>query len=253
MKKEILQLLSQTEKEKNVKILYANESGSRAWGFPSPDSDFDIRFIYMHERDWYLSVNESKDQITVMPNKLLDGMGWDFRKYLRLLYNSNATTFEWLHSPIVYLEDESFTAPLRGLAKIYFQPKKVVRHYLGIATGMLHREFQEDRVKIKKYFYVLRPVLAASYISKYGTPAPVDFHELLPLIKNEPDIYNEINKLLKQKETAMESDKVKRINVLDEFVKKEMERCEAVAKALPNIQMEWDDINSFYRKTLHLV
>ncbi len=250
MKKEIANLLTQVEKEKNVKILYANESGSRAWGFPSPDSDYDIRFIYMHKRDWYLSVNESKDQITIMPNKLLDGMGWDFRKFLRLLYSSNATTFEWLYSPIVYREDNSFTAPLRELTQEYFQPKKVMHHYLGIATGVLAREFQEDTVKIKKYFYVLRPVLAASYISKYSTPPPVEFHKLLSLATNTPYVHDEILKLLKRKESAMESDKVKRVKVLDGFVANEMERCEAIAKALPKKQLSWDAINSFYRKTL---
>ena len=207
----------------------------------------------MHERDWYLSVNESKDQISVMPNKLLDGMGWDFRKFLRLLYKSNSTTFEWLQSPIVYPENKSFTVPLRELTEKYFQPKRVMQHYLGIATGKLQRDFQGEKVNIKKYFYVLRPVLAAAYIVKYSSPPPVDFYELLPLIKDKPNICDEIIKLLKQKETAMESDEVMRVDILDRFVKNEMERCDNIAKTLPKKQMEWDDINLFYRKILNLV
>lgn len=253
MKEQIQNFLSQIEQEKNITIRYANESGSRAWGFPSPDSDYDIRFIYMHKRDWYLSVNECKDQITVMPNEWLDGSGWDFRKFLRLMHGSNATVFEWLHSPIVYREDKQFTDQLRKLAAKYFQPKKVMLHYLGIATGMLEREFQDDLVKIKKYFYVLRPVLAASFISKYAQPAPVDFHELLPLLKNELPVHNAILKLLKHKETAMEGERIIKVKTLDDFVQREMERCKAVAKDLPKTQKDWGDINLFYRATLKIV
>ena len=250
MKSKILTFLSQIEKEKNIQILYANESGSRAWGFPSLDSDYDIRFIYRKERDWYLSVNEGKDQITVMPDKIMDGSGWDFRKFLRLLHSSNATTFEWLFSPIIYREEKTFTEPLRELVKKYFQPKKVMFHYLGIATGMLEKEFKEETVKIKKYFYVLRPVLAASFIVKYKTPAPVDFYELLPLVENNEPVFNEIKKLLKQKETAAEGEQVPRVKVLDDFVKEEMERCDLVARALPKMMMDWKEINLFYRKML---
>lgn len=253
MKEQIQNLLSQIEQEKNITIRYANESGSRAWGFPSPDSDYDIRFIYMHERDWYLSVNEGKDQITVMPDEWLDGSGWDFRKFLRLMHSSNATVFEWLHSPIVYREDKLFADQLRRLATNYFQPKKVMFHYLGIATGMLEREFQDDLVKIKKYFYVLRPVLAASFISKYAQPAPVNFYELLPLLKNELPVQNAIMKLLKQKETAMEGERIIKVKVLDDFVQREMERCKAIAKGLTTNQKGWEDINLFYRATLKLL
>ncbi|MEO1259791.1 MAG: nucleotidyltransferase domain-containing protein [Bacteroidota bacterium] len=252
MKNKIQAFLSQIEKEKNIQILYANESGSRAWGFPSPDSDYDIRFIYRRERDWYLSVNEGKDQMTVMPNKLLDGSGWDFRKYLRLLHSSNATCFDWLNSPIIYREEKLFSEPVRELTKKYFQPKKVMFHFLGIAKGMLQREFLTDRVRIKKYFYVLRPVLTAVYIAKHKKAAPVDFHELLPLVKSNESVYQEITDLLKQKEKAMEGDLVKRVKILDEFVAQEMARCEAIARSLPKQQMSWNDINLFYRKILDI-
>jgi predicted nucleotidyltransferase len=252
MKTAILHLLAQLEKEKGIHIRYACESGSRAWGFPSPDSDYDIRFIYLHPRDWYLAVNEGEDNLRLMHNDLLDGNGWDFRKFLRLMHASNASVFEWLNSPIVYLEDKPFTDALKALSALYFQPRKVMYHYLGIATGMLEKEFQETQVKIKKYFYVLRPLLSASWIAANGTPPPIDFHELLPLVKNNLPVYQAIMDLLKQKETALEGEKVQRLQVLDDFVSAEMERCQSIAQLMGKHHPDWDAINRFYRKTLDI-
>lgn len=252
MKTTILQLLSQLERDENIRIRYACESGSRAWGFPSPDSDYDIRFIYLHPRDWYLAVNEGEDNIRIMPNELLDGNGWDFRKFLRLMHASNASVFEWLNSPILYLEDKPFAEGLRSLAAAYFQPKKVMHHYLGIATGMLEKEFGEMEVKIKKYFYVLRPVLSAYWIAEHGTPPPIDFYELLPLVKNNPSVHQAITDLLKQKETALEGEKVPRVDMLDDFLSAEMERCETIARNAEKRPVTWDAINDFYQKTLDI-
>lgn len=252
MNPEIQQLLAQIEKKKGIQIRYACESGSRAWGFPSPDSDFDIRFIYLHPREWYLSVNEGEDNIRVMPNDLLDGNGWDFRKFLRLMHASNSTVYEWLSSPIVYLENKPFTDALWELALGYFQPKKVMFHYLGIATSMLEKEFQTSDVKIKKYFYVLRPVLSAAWIAEKGTPPPIDFYQLLPLVQANAPVHQAILDLLKQKETALEGQQVPRVAVLDEFVATEMERCESIAKATEKRPVTWNAINDFYRKTLDI-
>src|SRR3954468_4332579 len=101
MKIEIQNKLKQIEEHYKVKVLYACETGSRAWGFPSPDSDYDVRMIYVHEPDWYLSLSEGKDAIEAMDGDL-DVTGWDFRKCLRLLWKSNGTLLERIQSPIVY-------------------------------------------------------------------------------------------------------------------------------------------------------
>jgi hypothetical protein len=249
MKSAILQLLAQLEQDKNICIRYACESGSRAWGFPSPDSDYDIRFIYLHPREWYLAVNEAEDNFRIMHDELLDGNGWDFRKFLRLMH---ASVFEWLNSPIVYLEDKPFADGLRTLSVGYFQPKKIMHHYLGIATGMLEKEFQEPEVKIKQYFYVLRLVLSARWIAENGTPSPIDFYKLLPLVKNEPAVHQAILDLLKQKETALEGEKVLRIALLDDFVSGQMMRCETIGRSMEKRTVTWDAINDFYRKTLDI-
>lgn len=252
MSTEILQLLAQLEEERGIHIRYACESGSRAWGFPSPDSDFDIRFIYEHPRDWYLSVREEADNIRVMPNDLLDGNGWDVRKFLRLMHASNATVWEWLGSPLVYLEDKAFADALRGLSAAYFQPRKIAFHYLGIAKGMLEKEFQGPEVKIKKYFYVLRPVLAAAWAAEKGTPPPVDFYGLLPLVAENRPVQEAIAGLLKKKQTALEGEKVPRVGLLDDFVLAEMARCEELAKNFNKPLASWDAIDVFYRSMLRV-
>ncbi|MCR9288634.1 MAG: nucleotidyltransferase domain-containing protein [Bacteroidetes bacterium] len=249
MKKEILALLEKVEKEKNIEILYACESGSRAWGFPSPDSDYDVRFIYRHPSDWYLTVNEKTDHIQFMEGELLDVSGWDIRKVLRLLFKSNNSIYSWLYSPMIYRQNTSFIKGFRALAEPYFLPKSVIFHFLGIATGMLQKEFQTDEVKIKKYFYVLRPVLAAKWICEFKSPPPILFDKLLFLVKDE-SVLNQIRDLLKRKETANEAQKVKRISILDEFVKMEMKYCEIVAKELPKKVNDYENINHFYRKIL---
>lgn len=249
MKNRILELLEKNEKEKNIEILYACESGSRAWGFPSPDSDYDIRFIYRHPKEWYLTVNEKADNIQFMEGELLDGSGWDIRKVLRLLFKSNNSIYAWLYSPIIYRQDDSFTSKFKKLAESYFLPKSVIFHFLGIATGMLQKEFRGEEVKIKKYFYVLRPVLAAKWICEFKTPPPMLFEELLPLVKDEA-VLADILSLLKRKETANEGEKVPRISILDDFVKREMEYCEKVAQILPKKINDYEAINDFYRKEI---
>lgn len=249
MKNTILNLLQETEQKHNVKIHYACESGSRAWGFPSPDSDYDFRFLYQHDRDWYLSVNEKKDMLNVNPEPLLDGSGWDIRKTLRLLFKSNVSIFEWLNSPIVYRQNADFVAKFRTLAAQYFLPKKVMFHYLGIATGMIQKEMQGEQVKIKKYFYVLRPILAAYWVGKKQVAAPMEFSELMTLIEAD-EVRFELEKLLKAKETAKEGELVFKNKVLDDFIEKTMAACEEIVQNLPKKENDVEAINVFYREML---
>ena len=146
-------------KENNVKILYAVESGSRAWGFESLDSDYDIRFIYAHEIKWYLNILPKKDVIEYPIVNEFDYSGWDLRKTMFLLNKSNPVFFEWLRSPIVYYKDNFFYNTMEQLSKEYFSPISSVYHYLHMANGNYRQFLQTDEVKIKKYFYVLRPIM----------------------------------------------------------------------------------------------
>ncbi len=159
MRETILRKLNEIENRENVKILLAVESGSRAWGFASPDSDYDVRFIYVRPREDYLRLEKTRDVIELPIEGELDINGWDLDKTLRLLRASNPTLFEWLSSPIVYRETE-FARDFQGIMQQYFSSKRGLSHYLSMA-GRNYREYLKgEKVKAKKYFYVLRPVLA---------------------------------------------------------------------------------------------
>ena len=130
MRDRIIEKLKQIEREKGVEILYAVESGSRAWGFASPDSDYDIRFIYKHDMNYYLSLWEQTDVIEFMTEDDLDGSGWDLRKTVKLLAKSNAPLLEWLFSPVVYFENEAFVTQMRRLSQDCFSSVACLHHYL---------------------------------------------------------------------------------------------------------------------------
>ena len=243
-------MLSQMEQEHGVTILFAFESGSRAWGFPSPDSDYDVRFVFTRPAESYLSLNPPVDQITLPIVGLLDGHGWDLKKFLHLMGTSNATPFEWLQSTIVYRENEALRQTLWNLSKEYLQKRKLIYHYLGIAIGMLKKEFTEDAVKIKKYFYVLRPILAALWIAEHQSAPPLDFYKLLPLLDNEPAVLAAVHKLLKEKETAKEGQRVAKDLIIDAFVETTLLHCEAATKAFPKDAVDWTNLDSFWRSFL---
>ncbi len=115
--------LARIEGEEGVRIVYACESGSRAWGFPSRDSDYDARFLYIRPVEWYLSITEKRDVIERPISNMLDITGWDLRKALRLFRKSNPPLLEWLQSPTVYKETGSAAEALRSLSPLAFSPK----------------------------------------------------------------------------------------------------------------------------------
>ena len=180
MKNKILHKLQQIEHEKDITLLYAVESGSRAWGFASPDSDYDIRFIYRHDLNYYLSLWEQPDVIEFMTKDDLDGSGWDLRKTVQLLAKSNPSLLEWLYSPVVYYENEAFATQMRALAKDCFSPIACLHHYLG-TTKKFMAVCEQDEVKLKSYFYALRTALAGKWIIENNSFPPVAFTELLPI------------------------------------------------------------------------
>ena len=170
--------------EKQVEILFACESGSRAWGFASPDSDYDIRFIYKNKPEYYLSLWEKTDVIEFMTADDLDGSGWDIAKALKLLAKSNTPLIEWLFSPIVYQQNDAFLKQMQVFASDCFSPIASLHHYLGITKNFMEICEQED-VKLKSYFYALRTALAGKWIIENNSIPPVDFMEILPIAPND--------------------------------------------------------------------
>ena len=104
MRKSIIESIQSIEKDEHVVAFYVCESGSRAWGFPSSDSDYDVRFLYMHPVDWYLSIEPKRDVIEKPIDNQLDINGWVLKKALSLFRKSNPPLLEWLGSPIIYQE-----------------------------------------------------------------------------------------------------------------------------------------------------
>lgn len=200
MKDKILQKLQEIEQQENVSVLYAVESGSRAWGFASPDSDYDIRFIYKNGPDYYLSLWEKPDVIEFMTTEDLDGSGWDLAKALKLLAKSNAPLLEWLFSPVVYKQDDAFLKQMQAFANDCFSPVATLYHYLGTTKNFMDLCSAEE-VKLKSYFYALRTALAGKWIIENNTFPPVAFMDLLPIAPQEiEDKTLELMKIKAQKD-----------------------------------------------------
>ena len=224
---QILQALQTIEAEHQVTVLFACESGSRGWGFASPDSDYDVRFIYVHRLPWYLTVTPGRDVIELPISGDLDVNGWDLRKALGLLRESNPTLLEWLRSPIVYREEAATMAELRRLAEHTFTSVKGWHHYASMAKKNFREYLQGDEVRTKKYLYVLRPLLAARWIrSQPGVP-PMRFAELAQHTLDpvaDAALVAEINALLEVKMRAGEAATSPRWPGIHAFIETELAR-----------------------------
>ena len=250
----ILQKLKEIEQEHEVKILYAVESGSRGWGFESKDSDYDVRFIYIHKPEWYMSIKEKRDVIELPINDLLDINGWDLRKTLVLFKKSNPTLLEWLSSPIIYGERTNLVNELKKLLKDYFSSKSCIYHYLHMAEGNYREYLKGEEIRVKKYFYVLRPIMACMWTEKYGTQPPMLFEDLMNHLHLDKELVNEIEKLLVIKRSGNEIDKQKKINIINYFLEDKICYYKEYVKTL-NIQVsdDIDALDNLFRSTLHEV
>jgi predicted nucleotidyltransferase len=204
----IKERLSSIELDSNVKVLFAAESGSRAWGFPSPDSDYDARFIYVHPKDYYLSIDDQRDVIELPVDEVLDINGWDIRKALKLFAKSNAPLFEWLQSPIVYQSDERFHKALVELMPQYFNPRAMFHHYYSMAKSVTEgAELAGSEIKLKKYFYGLRTLLSCKWILERNEVPPMEFGKLRVLL--DEDAKEVVDELLELKSKGDEALTVK--------------------------------------------
>lgn len=234
----------------HISILHACESGSRAWGFASPDSDYDVRYIYVRTTNDYLNVFDCKDTIEEKISDEIDISGWDIKKALQLLYKSNAVLFEWLQSPIVYKSHKQFAEGLFTLAKDYFQPRTVTHHYLGIAYNALQSIQDNNTIKLKKYFYVLRPLLAALWVIQNSSIPPMEFGKLLPLIHDNKTVIDIINSLLDQKKVSDEKTVITLIPELQQFIINTFTQCEIGVKDFEKKDVPKEPLNIFFRNLL---
>ena len=241
--------LREIEREEDCRILLAVESGSRAWGFASPDSDYDVRFIYVRAKERYLSLERRRDVIELPINDELDINGWDADKALRLIHKSNPTVFEWFASPVVYLTTPE-AALFRTVMLRYFSPKSGASHYLSMAARNAQNYLLDDMVKVKKYFYVLRPVLACRWILEKGTPPPVPFSELME--HQLPDGLTEtVNRLLEFKRSVPEVKMIPKIDSLNRYLRESIDQIRTEIPQLPReAAKDWNELDRLFLRLL---
>ncbi|KAF0806082.1 hypothetical protein A6D6_01900 [Alcanivorax xiamenensis] len=252
VREEIMRRIRDAEQEHGVRVLYAVESGSRAWGFASPNSDYDVRFIYVHPHDWYLSV-DLEDKRDVIEYEIVDDIdinGWDLRKALKLFWKSNPSFVEWMQSPIVYVDDHAFSEGVRSLMPGIYSVTKGVHHYHGMAKTNYKGYLKAQLVPLKKYFYVLRPLLAIRWLETHGEPAPIEFERLRETLADAPGVNDEISKLLERKKRSQEKEFVPAIPTLNRFIEKELSRLASYQEDPAERTEDLTALSQFFRSFL---
>lgn len=245
----IIQKLKEIEQTENIRILHAVESGSRAWGFPSPDSDYDVRFIYVRPPEFYLKLEKTRDVIELPINDMLDINGWDLNKALRLLHSSNPTLFEWMSSPVIYHQTE-FIDQLQPIMDQYFSCKSGLYHYLSMAERNCKEFLLGDMVKVKKYFYVLRPILACKWILHTSKKPPMLFNELAAAELDET-LKPAIDRLLDLKMNTPEIKEIPRLPEVNKYIIRTIEDLKLEIAAFPaEHHADWIPLNQLFLQTL---
>ncbi len=202
-----------------VRILLAVESGSRAWGFHSPDSDYDARFIYVRSEDAYLSLEQPRDVIEAPIDGLFDVNGWDLGKALRLMIKGNSVVHEWLASPHVYFAFEKFAEALSPVARAWRNAYADAYHYHGLLSTQRARFITgREQVNLKKYFYVVRPALALQWLQERSDPPPMDLPSLLAGVDLPTAAANALEQLRAAKRSSSEMGVGSRIPDLDNYI-----------------------------------
>lgn len=250
MKEKVETILDELEAQHNIRILYACESGSRAWGFASPDSDYDVRFIYTHPTERYLEIDDPAEYIELPVNEVLDVNGWELRKALRLFRKSNAPLYEWLQSPIVYRQQGDFLQRIQHLMPMYFSARSGMHHYLSMAHNTFTQSLQGPEVRIKKYFYALRPLLAALAIEETGSVPPMEFAELRDIVA-EPHWRVAVASLQEQKAVLDEKAMIPSVPLLQKFIDVQIQRCNAVAAKIPAKNVETGPLNELFKSIVY--
>ncbi|MBI4553898.1 MAG: nucleotidyltransferase domain-containing protein [Candidatus Latescibacteria bacterium] len=248
----IVARLDHIEVEEDVRIFFACESGSRAWGFPSTDSDYDVRFLSIHPPEWYLSVDmERKRDVIERPiNDHLDLNGWDLRKALWLLRKSNPPLLEWLASPIVYREYSAIPQRLRELKARYYSPRACAYHYLHMAKGNYREYLHGARVWLKKYLYVLRPLLAIEWIIRDLGPVPMEFERLIEAVIEDRTLRWAIDQLLEAKKAGDELAVGPRIDPISLYLEEALPRLECLISDTEVRTAPIDELNAVFREGL---
>lgn len=248
MKTKILQRLAEIESKYDVKILLAVESGSRAWGFASKDSDYDVRFVYVHRKEWYLTLIGGRDVIEELDTDgVMDFAGWDLRKALLLMGKGNCALAEWLNSPVAYYWDDDFRESMNELKHDYFRKISAVNHYYHMAMDHDKRYLEKRGCEMKKFMYHLRGLLAAEYAAAFGTYPPVLFSELVDTLVEDEKMKDEIAELVRLKKEGREHNTMIVSDGLIAFATGLAERIESRFGTFPEeAQPDYKDLDKYF-------
>lgn len=225
-------------------------------GFSSQDSDYDVRFLYVHPQDWYLAIDagEKRDVIErpllKVEDSVLDINGWDLKKALKLLRKSNPPLLEWLNSPIIYRESSIITSKIREIIPQYYSPVACTYHYLNMARGTFREYLVGDLVWLKKYFYALRPLLAIAWLEHESDPVPLEFDILVERCIKSPELLEAIAILLQHKKQGQELDRAPKIPVISDFIESELTRITAKTITETRSKSDIEDLNHLFRMAL---
>jgi predicted nucleotidyltransferase len=253
MHRQIRAQLKDIAKAEDVTVLFAIESGSRAWGFHSPDSDYDVRFVYARPPDWHYALGKKRDVIERPIDDVLDISGWELSKALTLSLGSNAVIAEWLQSPIVYEADAQAVARLTDFARRVLDRKSVTWHYLSLLRRQQSRlTGPMGGIRIKRYFYILRPTLALRWIRvNSAAMPPMDMAQLRQGCALPRDVSDALDTLTARKMAARERAEVTVAEpVLDGLVAHEVAAAEDWLKTAPKADTArfWTEANALHRE-----
>lgn len=219
---EVMRRLADISRAHDVRLLLAVESGSRAWGFHSPDSDFDARFLYVRSEDAYLSLEQPRDVIETPIEGLYDVNGWDLSKALRLMIKGNSVVQEWLASPLVYLTAPGFVEALMPVARAWRSAYADAHHYYGLLSSQRSRHIEgRSQVNLKKYFYVVRPAIALQWLRERADAPPMDLPSLLAGVSLPRDAAAALERLRDAKRSSAEVGEGARIAALDAYIEEQ--------------------------------
>lgn len=244
----IKRILKEIEAKRQIKILYACETGSRAWGFPSPDSDYDVRFIYRHERDWYLSLSERKDTIEFMDGDL-DITGWDLRKCLKLLKKSNVPLIERFGSPVIYFSDDAFRQQFLKLINAYYSPIASFYHHYSLANKFGEELKEQNEIRLKAYFYLVRSLLSCNWIVRDDSVLPMHIEGLMKYVDEETK--DEVKRLIVLKATVGEKYLHTKTDTMQKIVEDLFQFIEKLKNNVVANNQDYKTLNDFFLKTMN--
>ncbi len=241
--------LAELARREDIRILYAAESGSRAWSFESENSDWDVRFIYARPQDRYLSIKSGPDMVERQLPGDLDFAGWDLPKALGLFAKTNPALLEWLRSPIVYATDECVVAKLRTLEPLYFNLNAGIHHYRSLAITTFTSYLEQGQISLKKYFYCLRPLLACLSLLRTKHWPPTRFDELVEGEIEPGELRTAIGELIAMKRKSSELGAGKTVPVVHTFIEKQLAHLKAL-ELEGNPKVDLEPLNVLFRSTV---